>query len=503
MSEKPRTTWLKVIGPGILVAATGVGAGDLATGAFSGNALGVAVLWAVLVGAFLKFVLTEGLTRWQLATGDTLLEGCVTHFGILVQIVFILYLVLWSFFVGTALLSACGVTANAMLPMSGDPATGKIVYGILHGLAAAALVWWGGYRLFEKAMSVCIAIMFVTVVVTSVQLVSDWQAVIKGLVWPTIPELASEGLELTGEGLDWTIALIGGVGGTVTILCYGYWIREEGRFGGEFLKTCRIDLATGYVMTAIFGIGMVIIGSTIEVDAKGVQLIVSIADQLQDRLGAAGRWAFLIGGWGAVTSSLLGYCQSIPYLYTDYTGMMLAKYGGRERQPVSTQSTIYRATLMILATVPMVGLWVSFREVQKLYAIIGAAFMPLLAAALLFLNGSRRLVGEDHRNKPWTTVILYLTLIFFLVAGGLHVYKTTKAQRHGEKKQASENRNETTSSNGSQTPVWEPNSAKLRFASPDLCLVSFRVHQQPAKQSFVNVRSEAGASERGEVRGKT
>ena len=32
-----------------------------------------------------------------------------------------------------------------------------------------------------------------------------------------------------GEGIAWTIALIGGVGGTVTILCYGYWIREEGR----------------------------------------------------------------------------------------------------------------------------------------------------------------------------------------------------------------------------------------------------------------------------------
>ncbi|MAF09550.1 iron transporter, partial [Candidatus Poribacteria bacterium] len=42
---------LSVIGPGILVAATGVGAGDLATGAFTGSQLGTAVLWAVVVGA--------------------------------------------------------------------------------------------------------------------------------------------------------------------------------------------------------------------------------------------------------------------------------------------------------------------------------------------------------------------------------------------------------------------------------------------------------------------
>ena len=45
---------LSRLGPGILVAATGVGAGDLATASFTGSQLGTAVLWAVLVGAFLK-----------------------------------------------------------------------------------------------------------------------------------------------------------------------------------------------------------------------------------------------------------------------------------------------------------------------------------------------------------------------------------------------------------------------------------------------------------------
>ena len=36
------------------------------------------------------------------------------------------------------------------------------------------------------------------------------------------------------------------VRGTLTVLCYGYWIREEGRTGESSLKTCRIDLAAGY-----------------------------------------------------------------------------------------------------------------------------------------------------------------------------------------------------------------------------------------------------------------
>jgi Mn2+/Fe2+ NRAMP family transporter len=70
-----------MIGPGLLLAATGVGAGDLATASFAGGLLGTAVLWAVVFGAFLKFVVTEGLARWQLATGETLIEGAVSRGG--------------------------------------------------------------------------------------------------------------------------------------------------------------------------------------------------------------------------------------------------------------------------------------------------------------------------------------------------------------------------------------------------------------------------------------
>ena len=85
---------LSVIGPGMLVAATGVGAGDLATGALAGSKLGTAVVWAVVAGAGLKFLLNEGVARWQLATGTTLLQGCVAHFGRPVQWFFLAYLVL-------------------------------------------------------------------------------------------------------------------------------------------------------------------------------------------------------------------------------------------------------------------------------------------------------------------------------------------------------------------------------------------------------------------------
>lgn len=417
-----RTGPLAIIGPGLLIAATGVGAGDLAIGALSGSRLGLAILWAVLLGAIIKFVLNEGLARWQLATGSTVLEGTAKHFGRFVIIGFLVYLCVWSFFVGLALMSACGIAAHAILPL-GDPSTDKIIYGVLHSAVALTLVFVGGFRLFEKVMGVCIAVMFVTVVVTTIATQPDWSAVASGVFMPTIPQLG-------GKGLEWTIALMGGVGGTVTVLCYGYWIREDDREGLGELKTCRIDLLTGYVVTAIFGMGMVILGSQLDMKTgvKGsAKLIVDLGDQLKTSLGAAGpaaRIAFLIGAWGAIASSMLGVWQSVPYLFVDCFRLIRRKpdetpsgdqveKSDAAAHRASSSSPVYRYSLIAIATIPAVGLWVSFDKIQLAYAVVGAAFMPILALALIFLNGSSKRIGNAGRNSMLATISLWAVVAFF------------------------------------------------------------------------------------------
>ncbi len=415
MSQQRKRFSLAVIGPGILVAATGVGAGDLATATLTGAALGTAVLWAVIVGAALKYVLNEGLTRWQLATGTTLLEGAVQHLGRPARWVFMAYLIVWSYLVAMALMSACGVAAAAIFPIFEDVATSKIVFGILQSLLAAGLVLVGGYSLFEKVMSVCIGIMFLVAVVTAIMLRPDLGEIMQGLVVPRIPEI-------NGGGLGWTIALLGGVGGTVTVLCYGYWIREEGRTQIDDLPACRLDLAVGYGVTAIFGLAMVVIGSQLgELDARGATLIVKVGDTLETEMGVLGpavRWAFLIGAWGAVFSSLLGVWQSVPYLFTDFWHLL----SGLEKPPSQSQSPVYRKYLAALALIPISGLFLfDFSSAMKINGIVGALFIPMLAIVLLILNGNATWVGHGNRNTPLTAVLLIATLVVFLIAGGFQI----------------------------------------------------------------------------------
>jgi len=410
---------LAVIGPGFLVAATGVGAGDLGTAGFAGSEIGLAVLWAVVLGAFLKFVLNEGLARWQLATGDTLLEGSMAHLGRPFQVAFLLYLLPWTFCVGSALMSACGVTLHSIFPVFSSVTTGKVVFGIASSLAGLILVQLGGYRLFQKVMSACIAVMFATVVTTAFLIRPDWGEVIKGLVIPRIPHLFTD-----TNGLEWTVALIGGVGGTLTVLCYGYWIREEGREGGKALRVCRIDLAIGYTMTALFGIAMVIIASRIDVSdvGKGAGLITALAERLEEPLGRPGRWIFLIGAFGAVFSSLLGVWQSVPYVFADFLGMVLGESREVRRKRTATGSKTYLAYLFALAFIPMINLPFSFKMIQKYYAVVGAGFIPFLAFVLLYLNAPATRIGGQFKNRWFTNVILVGSLIFFLLAGALQIH---------------------------------------------------------------------------------
>ena len=409
MSEKKTIRLLAIAGPGLLIAATGVGAGDLATAAFTGGHLGTAALWAVVVGAFFKYALNEGLARWQLATGQTLLEGAVKKFGAIVIWGFPPYLFLWSFFVGSALMSACGVTFHAILPLFENASHAKVVFGIAHSLLGLTLVLWGGFPLFERVMNVCIGVMFITAIATAACLWPGLEAVARGIFLP-------HPSTLHGTGLTWTVALMGGVGGTLTVLCYGYWIREKGRVNESDMTVCRIDLGVGYIMTALFGLSMVIIGSQVESAGSGALLIVNLAQRLEEHLGTAGKWAFLIGAWGAVFSSLLGVWQAVPYLFADFyiQARHRRKNENSSTPPVDTNSLPYRLYLFAIAFIPMLGLWGSFKDIQKIYAVIGACFMPLLALTLLILNSRSDWVGKNLRNR-WPAVFTLVAILSFFL----------------------------------------------------------------------------------------
>ncbi len=417
MTQPRKTSWFAAIAPGILVAATGVGAGDLLTASLAGSRVGVALIWAALLGAALKWTLNEGLARWQMATGATLLEGWFDRLGAWIQWLFLGYLLIWSFAVGGALVNACGVAGAGLFPF-GDAQDAKIVWGIVHSLAGMALVLIGGFRLFEVLMAVCIGVMFVAVTASAVLVPgTDWAEVAAGLVPRQLP---------SADEMPWVIGVLGGVGGTVTLLSYGYWIRERQRTGEAGVRACRIDLTIGYAMTAMFGAAMIIIGSHAQLK-KGPTMALELAGVLEHALGPGGRWIFLAGFWGAVFSSLLGVWQSVPYLFADF--LSLRKATSPPRRDVDFARTpAYRAALVAIAVIPLPLLWRNVQQVQVAYAVLGAMFMPLLAATLLYMNNRTAWVGARFRSGWLINAVLVITLAYFTFEGGRKIYQEIGAK---------------------------------------------------------------------------
>ncbi len=404
MSTRTPRSILALVAPGLIVAATGVGAGDLATAGFAGSKIGLTVAWAIALGAFMKFVLNEGLARWQLATDSTLLEGVARRLGRWAIVVFLLYLVPFSFFVGGALIAATGVATHALVGWPADPATAKLFWGAMGSALAAIVAFKGGFALFERLMAISIGVMFIAVCATAVRLAPDWGTLAAGFV-PSDPG--------EGEPREWTIGLIGGVGGTVTILCYGYWMRQAGRRDAAQLATCRLDLAVAYLFTGLFGIAMLVIANGLPLEGQGTGLLVALAANIESALGPSGRLIFLLGAWAAIASSLLGVWQSVPMLFVDALQCL------RGTPPVAIEALpttrAARWFLMALATVPLLQASIGFAAAQKAYAVYGAYFLPLLALALLVLNGRASFVGV-FRNRPWTAISLIGVLLFFVVA---------------------------------------------------------------------------------------
>lgn len=201
---------LRQVGPGIVVAATGVGTADLITSIVIGTSFGMTFVWAIIVGAILKYFLNEGVGRWYLATGQTMIDGwhslgkwATGYFGI--------YSVIWGFIYGAAAASTSALAMHAMFPIMPLWA-----WAIVHSILGFGLVWTGRYLLFERVMTVLIGVMFVTIIGTAILFLPSLGDFAIGFV-PRVPE----------GSFILMLGLIGGVGGTITMASYGYWLSEK------------------------------------------------------------------------------------------------------------------------------------------------------------------------------------------------------------------------------------------------------------------------------------
>ena len=195
-------------------------------------------------------------------------------------------------------------------------------------------------------------------------------------------------------GILYVLSLAGGVGGTITLAAYGYWLREKGWTTPQFMRVMRIDNTVAYLVTGIFVVATLIVGAELLYSAniavaEGDKGLLSLADVLEDRYGDWAGKLFLVGFWAAAMSSLVGVWNGVSLMFADFVAHTRgqssddpdARMGGR----------YYRAYILWLTFPPMVMMLLGKPIALILaYGVLGAFFMPFLAVTLLWILNTDR-----------------------------------------------------------------------------------------------------------------
>lgn len=411
----PGARW-RLIGPGIVAAATGVGAGDLVATLVAGSKFGYALLWAAVVGTLLKISLAEAVGRWSLASGRTIFEGWSSlgpgWFGGRLNwasVYFGVYVVLWGFVYGATAMTASALPLAALLDRT-PLALDLKAWAMICGVVGLVLVWFNRYPLFEKLMTGLVGVMFVTVVGLAILVAPDLPALARGLA-PTLPAGAAY----------YTLGLIGGVGGTITLAAYGYWIGQKGWRGPAWMRVMRLDNRIGYAVTGVFVIAMLIVGAEL-LHASNIALaggdrgLLDLDGVLRERFGDAVGVLFLVGFFAASFSSLIGVWHGVGLMFADFWGHV--RHGPERSGAAGEGSPAFRGYLLWLTFPPMLLLFMDrpFGLIVA-YGALGAVFMPFLAFTLLWLLNSGRTPPEWRSRWLSNAMLVAGGLLFCVLAG--------------------------------------------------------------------------------------
>ncbi|QDP38968.1 Nramp family divalent metal transporter [Radiobacillus deserti] len=408
-TKRDHTKW-KLIGPGIVVAATGVGAGDLATSLVAGAEYGLAFLWAVVLGVIVKFALGEGVGRWHLASSQTMLEGwrsmgkwATGYFGV--------YSIIWGFVYGAAGTASSALAAHALFPQ-----INLIWWAIINGVVCYILVLSGKYGFFEKVMTILVGVMFATVIGCMIFVLPDLLTHLN-----TLKPVLSENTIIYALGLS------GGVGGSITMACYGYWLQEKNWSEKQHVKIMRWDSLSGYMITSIFAIGIMIMGTAViygtGLTMEGEDALITFSDQLASVLNPTAQILFLIGFWAASFTSILGVWNGVSYLFADF--VRTTRQLNIDKKEISKTKS-YKFYVFWLTFPPMIlHLFGKPVVLIILYGFLGALFMPFLAVSLIVLLNSTR-IEKSFQSGRLSNTVLSLSAILFIVLTCMELYGMIK-----------------------------------------------------------------------------
>lgn len=458
IQEPPATLWqaFRKIGPGIILAGSIVGSGELIATTTLGADWGYMFLWLILFSCVIKVFLQIELGRVAISEGKPTL-GILNelpgwrpraHW----QVWWWFFMVLATVAQMGAMVGAVGQALNLAMPgfgawalqMSGGETTalGKILvahpehpWAVVTGFAAVALLLSGGYLMIERLTTfLVVSITFITVAcVIALQYTAQFSISLADLAsgfdfhFPTDPKGRA-------DAITKAFAVFGMTGvGAAELYSYPYWCLEKGyaRFVGPrsddpawarrangWMRVMHLDAWVSMIVFTLATVSFYLLGATVlnrlQLHPQGKNMIAELANMYVQVFGQWTWFLFLIGAWAVLFKTLYVASAGHSRLTSDFFNMAdFVHYDNAHSR--LRMIRIFCVFYPLLATFfyLLVG---EPREMVNFGGFAQGITLPIIAGATVYLRYRR----TDRRIAPslLTDVCLWVaTVLVTLFAG--------------------------------------------------------------------------------------
>ncbi len=436
---------LRKIGPGIILAGTIVGSGELLLTTKFGAEHGFVFLWLILFSCVIKVFVQTELGRYAISSGTPTLGALNELSGPRLGANWIVWcwfaMMLATIFQLGAMTGTVGQSLNLAFPGVSEllarqfhqaiPQLSEAIreyperpWAVFTCLIAILLLWSGSYRRIETVTTFLVVSLTLVTVTAACALPLTrfpipWNEVVGGLTF-----------KMPSAGITTAFSVFGITGvGAAELFYYPYWCLEKGyaRYAGRrddspdwarrakgWIRVMYLDAWVSMVVFTVSTVAFYFMGATV-LHAQGLipekqEMILTLSRMFVDSIGPWTQVAFLIGAGAVLFKTLYLSSAGNARLVAD-----LFSLSGIVRYQGSSQRS--RVIHWVSLSIPVLALMLFFLfgEPASMVVIGGfgqALMLPIISAATIYFR-YRKL---DSRLKPSLLVDLLLWLAFVSIS---------------------------------------------------------------------------------------
>ncbi len=420
---EPPTTFgeiLRKTGPGIVLAASIVGSGELILTTTLGAKVGYMLMWLIILSCLIKAVVQSFLGRYTIAMAETGLDAVNRIPGPRFRVGWVVWawaaMVFMTLFQITGMFIGVSQTMNSIF--TGVPVTAWVV---IFFVLTLVLLLGGAYSRIEKLAMIKVGIFTLITLMSAILLLSspDFHAA----------ELAQGfTFQIPDAGLAIAVAVFGitGVGAT-ELYIYTYWCVEKGyaRYTGPredseawrrrargWVRVMNFDVVGSMIIYTIATVAFYLLGAGIlnkmGLVPDGKAMISTLTHIYTQTFGEWSKWLFYVGAivilWGTIIAGTAGHSR----MFADFMRLQ----GAFRKDDFKARSRYRDIFIVLLALIPIIFYFIFGQAPVEMVvwgAIAQAMMLPIISFGTVYLV--QRHLPPELKAPAWLTGLLWLGAI--------------------------------------------------------------------------------------------